>query len=63
VLAAGPETRTLKFVTAFQPYHYTPWVAVQQAATYQRATGNRLVWNIINGGSDAIQRQVGDFEP
>lgn len=56
------ETRTLKFVTAFQPYHYTPWVAVQQAATYQRATGNRLVWNIINGGSDAIQLQVGDFE-
>lgn len=56
------ETRTLKFVTAFQPYHYTPSVAVQQAATYQRATGNRLVWNIINGGSDAIQRQVGDFE-
>ncbi|MFJ4259323.1 LLM class flavin-dependent oxidoreductase [Pseudomonas monteilii] len=56
------ETRTLKFVTAFQPFHYTPWVAVQQAATYQRATGNRLVWNIINGGSDAIQRQVGDFE-
>ena len=56
------ETRTLRFVTAFQPYHYTPWVAVQQAATYQRATGNRLVWNIINGGSDALQRQVGDFE-
>ncbi len=55
------ETRTLKFVTAFQPYHYTPWIAVQQAATYQRATGNRLVWNIINGGSDAIQRQVGDY--
>ena len=51
------ETRTLQFVTAFQPYHYTPWVAVQQAATYQRATGNRLVWNIINGGSDVIQRQ------
>ena len=55
------ETRTLKFVTAFQPYHYTPWVAVQQAATYQRASGNRLVWNIINGGSDALQRQVGDL--
>ncbi|NER64147.1 LLM class flavin-dependent oxidoreductase [Pseudomonas sp. MAFF212427] len=55
------ETRTLRFVTAFQPYHYTPWVAVQQAATYQRASGNRLVWNIINGGSDAVQRQVGDF--
>jgi len=55
------ETRTLNYVAAFQPYHYTPWVAVQQAATYQRATGNRLIWNIINGGSDAVQRQVGDF--
>ena len=55
------ETRTLSYVTAFQPFHYTPWVAVQQAATYQRASGNRLVWNIINGGSDAVQRQVGDF--
>ena len=48
-------------MAGFQPYHYTPWVAVQQAATYQRATGNRLIWNIINGGSDAVQRQVGDF--
>ncbi|MCA8294884.1 LLM class flavin-dependent oxidoreductase [Burkholderia sp. AU30198] len=55
------ETRTLKFVSAFQPYHLTPWNAVQMAATYQRATGNRLAWNIINGGSEAIQRQVGDF--
>lgn len=55
------ETRTLKFVTAFQPFHYSPFVAAQMAATYQRATGNRLVWNIINGGSEPVQRQVGDF--
>lgn len=55
------ETRTLKFVSAFQPYHFSPFVAAQMAATYQRATGNRLVWNIINGGSEALQRQVGDF--
>lgn len=57
------ETRSLKFITAFQPYHFTPWNAVQMAATYQRATGNRLVWNIINGGSEVIQRQVGDYVP
>ena len=55
------ETKKLNFVTAFQPYHFSPYNAVQSAATYQRATGNRLVWNIINGGSEVIQRQVGDF--
>ncbi|MGC4095333.1 MAG: LLM class flavin-dependent oxidoreductase [Polyangiaceae bacterium] len=55
------ETKTLRFVTAFHPAHLTPWNAAQMAATYQRASGNRLVWNIINGGSDAVQRQVGDF--
>lgn len=57
------ETKRLKFITAFQPYHFSPWNAVQMAATYQRATGNRLVWNIINGGSEFVQRQVGDFVP
>ncbi|AZL73664.1 LLM class flavin-dependent oxidoreductase [Pseudomonas oryziphila] len=55
------ETRRLKFVTAFQPFHFSPFAAAQMAATYQRASGNRLVWNIINGGSEVIQRQVGDF--
>ena len=54
------ETKKLNFVAAFQPYHFSPYNAVQSAATYQRATGNRLVWNIINGGSEVIQRQVGD---
>lgn len=54
------ETKKLNFVTAFQPYHISPYSAVQSSATYQRATGNRLVWNIINGGSEVIQRQVGD---
>lgn len=53
----------LNFVTAFQAYHFSPYNAVQTAATYQRATGNRLVWNIINGGSEVIQRQVGDDLP
>lgn len=57
------ETRRLRFVTAFQPYHFSPWAAVQMAATYQRASGNRLVWNIINGGSETVQKQVGDCVP
>ena len=57
------ETKKLNFVTAFQAYHFSPYNAVQTAATYQRATGNRLVWNIINGGSEVIQRQVGDALP
>jgi alkanesulfonate monooxygenase len=57
------ETRRLRFVTAFQPFHFSPYAAVQMAATYQRASGNRLVWNIINGGSEAVQHQVGDFVP
>lgn len=55
------ETKRLKFASAFQPFHFSPFAAAQMAATYQRATGNRLVWNIINGGSEVIQRQVGDF--
>jgi alkanesulfonate monooxygenase len=57
------ETRTLRFITAFHPAHLSPWNAVQMAATYQRASSNRLIWNIINGGSETIQRQVGDFVP
>lgn len=57
------ETKTLRFVTAFHAAHLSPWNAAQMAATYQRATGNRLVWNIINGGSELVQREVGDFLP
>lgn len=57
------ETKTLRFVTAFHPAHLSPWNAVQMAATFQRASGNRLVWNIINGGSETVQRQVGDYVP
>ena len=57
------ETKRLKFVSAFQPYHFSPWAAVQMAATYQRASKNRLVWNIINGGSELVQKQVGDQVP
>lgn len=57
------ETKRLKFVTAFHPFAFSPWNAAQMAATYQRATGGRLVWNIIQGGSDAVQHSIGDPSP
>jgi alkanesulfonate monooxygenase len=57
------ETKRLKFVAAFQPYNLSPWYATQMAATYQRATGGRLVWNIIQGGSEGLQRAIGDEVP
>ena len=48
------ETRTLKFVTAFQPYHYTPWVAVQQVpistAQPTDAVADRVVVQVVVEG-------------
>lgn len=57
------ETKRLKFVAAFHPSSTSPWNAAQAAATYQRATGGRLVWNIIQGSSEAAQRAIGDELP
>lgn len=54
------ETRRLKFVAAFHPSATSPWNAAQMAATFQRASGGRLVWNIIQGSSEAAQRAIGD---
>ncbi|MGE4303668.1 MAG: LLM class flavin-dependent oxidoreductase [Novosphingobium sp.] len=57
------ETKRLKFVTAFHPGHFSPWQATQMAATFQRTSGNRMVWNLIQGGSDALQRSLGELLP
>ena len=54
------ETKRLRFVNAFHPFHFSPWQATQMAASFQRASGGRLVWNIIQGGSDAMQKALGD---
>ena len=54
------ETKRLRFVDAFHPFHFSPWQATQMAASFQRASGGRLVWNIIQGGSDSVQRALGD---
>ncbi len=50
----------LKFLVAFRPGSVSPTLAAQQAATYQRHTGGRLLLNIVTGGDDAEQRRFGD---
>lgn len=57
------ETKRLRFVDAFHPGHFSPWQATQMAASFQRGSGGRLVWNIIQGGSDAMQNALGDALP
>lgn len=61
--ALARETKRLKFVDAFHPGHFSPWQATQMAATFQRFSGGRLVWNIIQGGSDGLLRTIGEQVP
>ncbi len=52
--------RRLRFLVALRPGTITPTLAAQQAATFQRLTGGRLVLNIVTGGEDVEQRRFGD---
>lgn len=61
--ALARETKRLQFVTAFHPGHFSPWQATQMAASFQRLSGGRLVWNLIQGGSDVAQRSLGELLP
>ena len=38
-----------------------PTLAAQQAATFQRLTGGRLLINIVTGGDNFEQRRFGDW--
>lgn len=55
------ETRRLKFLVAFRPGAITPTLAAQQAATYQRISGGRLLLNIVSGGEDSELRRFGNW--
>ena len=55
------ETRKLKFLVAFRPGVISPTLAAQQAATFQRLSGGRLLLNVVTGGEDAEQRSFGDW--
>lgn len=55
------QTERLKFLVAFRPGLVPPTLAAQQAATFQRFSGGRLLLNVVSGGDDAEQRRFGDW--
>lgn len=59
--AVTQHTQTLKALVAFRPGFVLPAVAAQTAASFQKLTGNRLLLNVVTGGSTREQRGFGDF--
>ncbi len=59
--ALSRDTRDLKFLVAFRPGLVSPTLAAQQASTFQRITGGRLLLNIVTGGDADEQRRFGDW--
>jgi alkanesulfonate monooxygenase len=53
-------TERFRFLVAFRPGLQAPLLAAQQAATFQRVSGGRLLLNVVTGGDDAEQRRFGD---
>ncbi len=54
------ETRTFRFMVAFQPGFVHPWGAARLSASLQQFSGGRLVYNVITGGGGPAQRWWGD---
>jgi alkanesulfonate monooxygenase len=59
--AVAQHTTSLKYLVAFRPGFVLPTLLAQQAATFQRMTGDRLLLNVVTGGDPAEQRAYGDF--
>jgi alkanesulfonate monooxygenase len=59
--ALAQHTSRLKSLVAFRPGFILPAVAAQAAASLQRLTGNRLLLNVVTGGSATEQKSFGDF--
>jgi alkanesulfonate monooxygenase len=59
--AVSQHATRLKPLVAFRPGFVLPAVAAQTAASFQRLTNNRLLLNVVTGGSAAEQRAYGDF--
>jgi alkanesulfonate monooxygenase len=59
--ALSQHTSRLRFLVAFRPGVTNPTLAAQQAATFQRLTGGRLLINIVTGGDSFEQRRFGDW--
>jgi alkanesulfonate monooxygenase len=58
---AASVTKRLGFMIAHRPGFTAPTLAARQFATLDQLTGGRIAVHIITGGSDAEQRQDGDF--
>jgi alkanesulfonate monooxygenase len=54
------ETKTFRFMIAFQPGFLNPVTAARMTASLQRATGGRALFNIITGGGGPAQLWWGD---
>jgi alkanesulfonate monooxygenase len=54
-------TERLKFLVAFRPGFYSPTLAAQMGATFQRQSGGRFLVNVVTGGERREQRAYGDF--
>lgn len=59
--AVSTSTSRLRSLVAFRPGFVLPAVAAQTVATLQRFTQNRLLLNVVTGGSSTEQRAYGDF--
>lgn len=58
--ALARETSTYRFMVAFQPGFLHPVQAARMTASMQRATGGRLLYNVISGGGGPAQLWWGD---
>src|SRR5688572_16648728 len=58
--ALARETKTFRFMIAFQPGFIQPVHAARLSASLQRLSGGRLVYNIITGGGGPSQLWWGD---
>jgi alkanesulfonate monooxygenase len=58
--ALARETKTFRFMIAFQPGFVNPVHAARMSASLQRLSGGRLVYNVITGGGGPPQLWWGD---
>lgn len=56
-------TESFRFMIAFQPGFLNPITAARMAATLQRASGGRALFNVITGGGGPSQLWWGDSVP
>jgi alkanesulfonate monooxygenase len=59
--AIAQHTERLKALVAFRPGFVLPAVAAQTAASFQALFQDRLLLNVVTGGSSREQRGFGDF--